>query len=585
MLGVWCSLCCLREIQSQFFHSRLNNSKVCVLASLSILSSALSQSWITKHSKSGLYLVLLFGVTMSYAQIRSPYAPRPVGVVNVLPRFLDPEDDVPSRLGDDKNSPSASTPSAVTLPASLKGSNVDTEMASRVNDWPDAHKPFWFVNAQHINRHVSQQPSANQFGKDTPSFKGSVFLHEMASADQAGLNKTWELSLYELNRTPQPVIIDNTEIAVSPRSLHREFMCPICLDILKKTMTTKECLHRFCSDCIITALRSGNKECPTCRKKLVSKRSLRQDPNFDLLISKIYPSRDEYEAHQERVLAKLSKSQSQAALVNSINEGIKLQSQNRPQRARKSANDTETTPNNTPNVSACTTPTPLQNELKELKDQKEILPVPVRTPTTVVTLPVTAPQSTNPPPPPPPLASSSQPTPPSVTQGPSQLQPPQDPSSTPKGLKRPKSSENESAGSSAEAHDSSVGEEGPSDYIAPSEIELIFKPHPTEMTDINPLMQALKENSVRYLKTTANASVDHLSKYLATRMALDLNSELADTLRKVTFCIYIAPTPGHLVVLSGNQTLRQVNDKFWKVNKPLEMYYSWKKTNEQQQPA
>lgn len=55
--------------------------------------------------------------------------------------------------------------------------------------------------------------------------------------------------------------------------------------MLKKTMTTKECLHRFCSDCIITALRSGNKECPTCRKKLVSKRSLRPDPNFDCLIS------------------------------------------------------------------------------------------------------------------------------------------------------------------------------------------------------------------------------------------------------------------------------------------------------------
>lgn len=157
----------------------------------------------------------------------------------------------------------------------------------------------------------------------------------MTSTEQIGLNKTWELSLYELHRTPQDAIVDNTEIAVSPRSLHSELMCPICLDMLKKTMTTKECLHRFCSDCIITALRSGNKECPTCRKKLVSKRSLRPDPNFDLLISKIYPSRDEYEAHQERVLAKLNKSHSQAALVNSINEGIKLQSQNRPNRSRK----------------------------------------------------------------------------------------------------------------------------------------------------------------------------------------------------------------------------------------------------------
>lgn len=86
---------------------------------------------------------------------------------------------------------------------------------------------------------------------------------KMASAEQVGLNKTWELSLYELHRTPQDAITDNTEIAVSPRSLHSELMCPICLDMLKKTMTTKECLHRFCSDCIITALRSGNKVFPT----------------------------------------------------------------------------------------------------------------------------------------------------------------------------------------------------------------------------------------------------------------------------------------------------------------------------------
>jgi len=60
----------------------------------------------------------------------------------------------------------------------------------------------------------------------------------------------------------------------------------------------------------VTALRLGNKECPICRKKLVSKRSLRLDPNFDLIISKIYPNCDEYEAHQTRVLEKLNNSHS-----------------------------------------------------------------------------------------------------------------------------------------------------------------------------------------------------------------------------------------------------------------------------------
>lgn len=125
------------------------------------------------------------------------------------------------------------------------------------------------------------------------------------SSEQNG--RGWQLSLYEQNRTPQEVITTNTEIAVSARSLHSELICPICLDMLKNTMTTMECLHRFCQECIITSLRNSNKECPTCRKKLISKRALRPDPNFDELIAKIYPNRDEYEAHQERMLAKLSR--------------------------------------------------------------------------------------------------------------------------------------------------------------------------------------------------------------------------------------------------------------------------------------
>jgi E3 ubiquitin-protein ligase RNF1/2 len=148
-------------------------------------------------------------------------------------------------------------------------------------------------------------------------------------------SKTWELSLYELHRTPQEALTDSTEVAVSPRSLHSELMCPICLDMLKNTMTTKECLHRFCQECIITALRSGNKECPTCRKKLVSKRSLRPDPNFDALISKIYPSRDEYDAQQERVLAKLKQTINPTALTQSIEEGLRQQALNRAIRAKK----------------------------------------------------------------------------------------------------------------------------------------------------------------------------------------------------------------------------------------------------------
>lgn len=111
----------------------------------------------------------------------------------------------------------------------------------------------------------------------------------------------FELTEYEMERKPQKIMMDS-DIAVSPRSLHRELMCPICLDILNQTMTTRECLHRFCSACINKALRSGNKECPTCRKKLTSRRCLRADPNFDQLIAKIYNGEHERPQDSNRVI-------------------------------------------------------------------------------------------------------------------------------------------------------------------------------------------------------------------------------------------------------------------------------------------
>lgn len=98
-------------------------------------------------------------------------------------------------------------------------------------------------------------------------------------------------------------------------------------------------------------MRSGNKECPTCRKKLVSKRSLRPDPNFDALISKIYPSRDEYEAHQERMLAKLKQAMNPAALTQNIEEGLRQQALNRAQRIRKLNTELDSHPE-----SECNTP-------------------------------------------------------------------------------------------------------------------------------------------------------------------------------------------------------------------------------------
>ncbi|VFQ78480.1 unnamed protein product [Cuscuta campestris] len=88
--------------------------------------------------------------------------------------------------------------------------------------------------------------------------------------------------------------------------IRKEVQCPICLGIIRKTRTVMECLHRFCRECIDKSMRMGNNECPACRTHCASRRSLRDDPNYDALIAILYPDIDKYEEeelafHEEEV--------------------------------------------------------------------------------------------------------------------------------------------------------------------------------------------------------------------------------------------------------------------------------------------
>ncbi|XP_039056726.1 putative E3 ubiquitin-protein ligase RING1a isoform X2 [Hibiscus syriacus] len=68
--------------------------------------------------------------------------------------------------------------------------------------------------------------------------------------------------------------------------------------IIKKTRTVMECLHRFCRECIDKSMRLGNNECPACRTHCASRRSLRDDPNYDALIAALYQDIDKYEEEE-----------------------------------------------------------------------------------------------------------------------------------------------------------------------------------------------------------------------------------------------------------------------------------------------
>ncbi|CAK9321044.1 unnamed protein product [Citrullus colocynthis] len=87
-------------------------------------------------------------------------------------------------------------------------------------------------------------------------------------------------------------------IAVKLSDIRREVQCPICLGIIRKTRTVMECLHRFCRECIDKSMRLGNNECPACRTHCASRRSLRDDPNYDTLIAVLYPDIDKYEEEE-----------------------------------------------------------------------------------------------------------------------------------------------------------------------------------------------------------------------------------------------------------------------------------------------
>ncbi|KAF3780064.1 putative E3 ubiquitin-protein ligase [Nymphaea thermarum] len=101
-------------------------------------------------------------------------------------------------------------------------------------------------------------------------------------------------------------------VLVKLSDIRKEVQCPICLGIIRKTRTVMECLHRFCRECIDKSMRLGNNECPACRTHCASRRSLRDDPNYDALIAAIYPDIDKYEEEIQASIAQTLRRQSEA---------------------------------------------------------------------------------------------------------------------------------------------------------------------------------------------------------------------------------------------------------------------------------
>ena len=98
-----------------------------------------------------------------------------------------------------------------------------------------------------------------------------------------------ELTLWEVHRQPRKLINQNRRVRCSLRNL-LNLKCVICLGYLKNTTIVMVCLHRFCEECIHKCIRFGMKECPSCRKPIPSRRSLKRDVTFDKIVQNMVGS-------------------------------------------------------------------------------------------------------------------------------------------------------------------------------------------------------------------------------------------------------------------------------------------------------
>ncbi|RLN71487.1 hypothetical protein BBJ28_00023640 [Nothophytophthora sp. Chile5] len=118
-----------------------------------------------------------------------------------------------------------------------------------------------------------------------------------------------DCTLFDIYRQPRPPVTDPNATKTLPvRVLNADLTCPICLGIIKETMVVMECLHRFCGACISTAIRQNQRQCPSCRIHIPSKRSLRPDRNFDELVRKIHPNLAEFERNENQIIERLNRS-------------------------------------------------------------------------------------------------------------------------------------------------------------------------------------------------------------------------------------------------------------------------------------
>lgn len=133
----------------------------------------------------------------------------------------------------------------------------------------------------------------------------------------------------EIFGTPADISAGNEEIRIhrqvpskckiAPIELQDDLRCSICAGFLRNAQTSQECPHSFCHECITQYLRQVNKQCPNCRVKLVSKRSLRPDAVLNAIVKSVYDDMDIFD-DTNKLFLDIRKQQSHEA--SNVQKGI-----------------------------------------------------------------------------------------------------------------------------------------------------------------------------------------------------------------------------------------------------------------------
>ncbi len=106
--------------------------------------------------------------------------------------------------------------------------------------------------------------------------------------------------------------------------------CAICLEPMKDTHVSPDCLHRFCGECFKESIWHDTR-CPICRKHISSKRSLRKDEGHDTLVQAFHDITniisDEDHDDGDKILTANHSSTQQAAAETRSNKKLRCRSE------------------------------------------------------------------------------------------------------------------------------------------------------------------------------------------------------------------------------------------------------------------